>query len=88
MDPAAARGPMEETLADPDWSMRLRAAKWLVAQDPASDALAKIRPAPVTVPPDTYEAPRLITPAFSPHASTSIPRRAWCRWNSRRSMRR
>ena len=48
--------------------MRLRAAKWLVAQDPAHDALAKIRPAPVTVPPDTYEAPRLITPAFSPHA--------------------
>jgi cyclophilin family peptidyl-prolyl cis-trans isomerase/HEAT repeat protein len=68
LDPAAARGPMEETLADTDWSMRLRAAKWLVAQDPASDALAKIRPAPVTVAPDTYEAPRLVTPAFSPHA--------------------
>jgi cyclophilin family peptidyl-prolyl cis-trans isomerase len=66
IDPAAARGPMEETLADRDWSMRLRAAKWLVAQDPASDALVRIRPAPVTVAPDLYEAPRLITPAFSP----------------------
>jgi cyclophilin family peptidyl-prolyl cis-trans isomerase/HEAT repeat protein len=66
IDPAAARGPMEETLADRDWSMRLRAAKWLVAQDPASDALVRIRPAPVTVPPDLYEASRLITPAFSP----------------------
>ena len=57
---------MEETLADRDWSMRLRAARWLVAQDPASDALSRIRPAPVTVAADLYEAPRLITPAFSP----------------------
>ena len=58
--------PMEETLADRDWSMRLRAARWLVSQDPASDALSRIRPAPVTVAADLYEAPRLITPSFSP----------------------
>jgi cyclophilin family peptidyl-prolyl cis-trans isomerase/HEAT repeat protein len=66
IDPAAARAPMEETLADRDWSMRLRAARWLVSQDPASDALARIRPAPVTVAADLYEAPRLITPSYSP----------------------
>ena len=66
IDPAAARAPMQETLADRDWAMRLRAARWLLAQDSASDALTRIRPAPVTVPPDTYEAPRLTAPAYSP----------------------
>jgi cyclophilin family peptidyl-prolyl cis-trans isomerase/HEAT repeat protein len=66
LDASAARGPMEETLADRDWSMRLRAARWLVSQDPASDALSRIRPAPVTLAADVYEAPRLITPTFSP----------------------
>ncbi|AMY12571.1 putative peptidyl-prolyl cis-trans isomerase [Luteitalea pratensis] len=66
IDPAAARAPMEETLADRDWSMRLRAARWLVSQDPASDALSRIRPAPTAVAADLYDAPRLITPSFSP----------------------
>ena len=66
IDPAAARAPMEETLADRDWAMRLRAATWLVAQDPTSDALTRIRPAPVTVAAELYEAPRLITPSYSP----------------------
>ncbi|MGV3519419.1 HEAT repeat domain-containing protein [Luteitalea sp.] len=68
IDPAAARGPMEETLADRDWAMRLRAARWLVAQDPASDALGRIRPAPVAVAADLYASTRLITPAYSPQA--------------------
>lgn len=74
IDVAAARGPMEETLADRDWAMRLRAARWLVAQDPASDALARIRPAPVTVSPETYEAPRVVTPAFSPQVYLDTPK--------------
>lgn len=68
VDRAAARGPMEETLLDRDWSTRLRAAKWLVAQDASSDALSRIRPAPELVPDQMYELPRLITPAFSPQA--------------------
>jgi cyclophilin family peptidyl-prolyl cis-trans isomerase/HEAT repeat protein len=66
IDPAAARAPMEETLADRDWAMRLRAATWLVAQDRASDAFSRIRPAPVTVEASLYEAPHLVTPSFSP----------------------
>lgn len=68
IDPEAAVAPMQETLADRDWSMRLRAARWLVGRDPASDALTRIRPAPVTVAADVYEAPRLIAPPFSPQA--------------------
>ncbi len=68
IDPALARAPMEETLAEPDWAMRLRAARWLVGQDPASDALTRIRPAPVTVAADLYESPRLVTPAYAPQA--------------------
>ncbi len=68
LDPAAARGPMEETLADRDWSTRLRAARWLVTQDAASDALARIRPAPAQVPAEVYALPRLVTPTFSPQA--------------------
>ncbi len=66
IDPAAAREPMEETLADRDWAMRLRAAKWLVARDPASDALTRIRPAPVRFGPDVYEAARVTAPEYSP----------------------
>jgi cyclophilin family peptidyl-prolyl cis-trans isomerase/HEAT repeat protein len=66
IDPAAATGPMTETLADRDWAMRLRAAQWLVARDPASDALARIRPAPVTVAAEVYEAARVVAPPYSP----------------------
>lgn len=66
VDPAAARGPMEETLAEKDWSMRLRAAGWLLSQDPSSDAMTRIRPAPTTVAAEVYAAPHLLTPAYSP----------------------
>jgi cyclophilin family peptidyl-prolyl cis-trans isomerase len=64
LDPAAARAPMEETLADKDWAIRLRAARWLVAQDASSDALTRIRPAPITVTPDVYAS--AIQPPYSP----------------------
>jgi HEAT repeat protein/cyclophilin family peptidyl-prolyl cis-trans isomerase len=64
LDPAAARAPMEETLADKDWALRLRAARWLVAQDASSDALTRIRPAPVTAAPDVYTS--AIQPPYSP----------------------
>jgi cyclophilin family peptidyl-prolyl cis-trans isomerase/HEAT repeat protein len=66
LDPAAARGPMQEALGDRDWALRLRAARWLVAQDASSDALERIRPAPTSVAADVYAATRLITPAYSP----------------------
>ncbi len=66
LDPAAARGPMEETLSDRDWAMRLRAARWLVAQDPSSDALTRIRPAPVSQAAGRYAAAHLVSPAYSP----------------------
>ncbi|BCS35589.1 hypothetical protein TBR22_A48230 [Luteitalea sp. TBR-22] len=66
IDPAAATGPMTETLADRDWAMRLRAARWLVARDASSDALTRIRPAPVTVAAELYEAARLVSPPYSP----------------------
>jgi len=66
IDPAGARASMEETLADRDWAMRLRAARWLVAQDATSDALTRIRPAPVSAAPDLYAAPRLTGPPYSP----------------------
>ena len=74
IDPAAARGPMEETLADKDWAMRLRAARWLTSQDPASDALVRIRPAPVTLPAEAYEAVHLITPPYSPQVFIDTPK--------------
>jgi cyclophilin family peptidyl-prolyl cis-trans isomerase/HEAT repeat protein len=74
IDPAAARGPMEETLAERDWAMRLRAARWLVARDPASDALVRIRPAPTTVAADLYDATRLVTPTYSPQAYIETPK--------------
>lgn len=74
LDPAAARGPMEETLGDQDWAIRLRAARWLVAQDPGSDALTRIRPAPVSVPAETYDAARLTSPTYSPQVYVDTPR--------------
>ena len=57
---------MEETLGEKDWSMRLRAARWLLSQDPSSDAMTRIRPAPTTVAAEVYAAPHLLAPAYSP----------------------
>jgi len=56
-------------LADKDWAVRLRAAQLLKQFDPASDAMARIRPAPTTAAPSgSYEAPRLISPQYSTQA--------------------
>lgn len=66
LDAAAARAAMQEALTDRDWALRLRAARWLVAQEGSSDALARIRPAPTSVPAEVYAATRLITPTYSP----------------------
>ena len=74
IDPSAARAPMEATLADRDWAVRLRAARWLVAQDASSDALTRIRPAPVTVASDVYASAS--QPPYSPQVFIETARGA------------
>jgi HEAT repeat protein/cyclophilin family peptidyl-prolyl cis-trans isomerase len=59
---------LNEALADKDWAVRVRAAALLAQLDPASDAVARIRPAPSPHTTAEYEAPRLITPTVSPQA--------------------
>jgi cyclophilin family peptidyl-prolyl cis-trans isomerase/HEAT repeat protein len=54
-------------LADPDWSLRLKAASLAHALDATSQAAAAIRPAPGR-PIVPYDAPELISPSVSPHA--------------------
>ncbi len=44
--PAEATPVLDEALADKDWAVRVRAAALLTQLDPASDAAARIRPAP------------------------------------------
>jgi cyclophilin family peptidyl-prolyl cis-trans isomerase len=53
---------LKTALADKDWALRLRAAALLKPLDPSSDVDAQIRPAPTTLAPDVYQAPRLVTP--------------------------
>ena len=52
---------------DPDWAVRVRAAEHLAELDPAFDAAAAIRPAPLRLPLEAYRAPTLVTPSVSPH---------------------
>jgi HEAT repeat protein/cyclophilin family peptidyl-prolyl cis-trans isomerase len=53
---------LKTALADKDWALRVRAAALLKPLDPSSDVDAQIRPAPTTLAPDVYQAPRLVTP--------------------------
>src|SRR5439155_14945080 len=66
---AAATPALTSALADKDWAVRVRAARLLAQLDPAAgrEAEAQIRPAPTTLPPETYEAPRLVHPDVSTH---------------------
>lgn len=68
IDPAAAEPRMRAALADGDWSVRLRAARWLEARHPGESLAAAIRPAPSRHPLDYYNAPHLTAPAVSPIA--------------------
>ena len=61
----AAAPVLKTALADKDWALRVRAAALLKTLDPSSDADAQIRPAPTTVAPDVYQAPRLVMPPVS-----------------------
>jgi cyclophilin family peptidyl-prolyl cis-trans isomerase/HEAT repeat protein len=74
LDAASAVTFYEAALADPDWSVRLRAARWLEARTPDGSALDRIRPAPTGRPVGFYEAERLVAPKVSPHAFIDTPR--------------
>ena len=56
---------LKDALADKDWALRVRAAALLKPLDPSTNADAQIRPAPTNLPPDLYQAPRLVTPPVS-----------------------
>jgi cyclophilin family peptidyl-prolyl cis-trans isomerase/HEAT repeat protein len=58
---------VKATLADPDWSLRLRAAALLRELEPAAETVQAIRPAPGT-PIGRYDAAELVSPTVSPHA--------------------
>ena len=63
---AAALETVKAALADPDWSLRLRAAALLRKLEPTASVPA-IRPVPGT-PVVRYDAPELVAPTVSPHA--------------------
>ena len=50
---------------DTDWAVRVRAASLLKQFDPSTDADTQIRPAPTTLAPDRYRAPRIASPPVS-----------------------
>jgi len=65
---AAALPVLQTALTDKDWTIRIRAAGLIKQLDPnriGGDIDAAIRPAPTTVPAETYQAPRLVTPPVS-----------------------
>jgi cyclophilin family peptidyl-prolyl cis-trans isomerase/HEAT repeat protein len=64
---AEASETIKAALADPDWSLRLRAAALLREIDPAAETINAIRPAP-GAPLAPYDAPELVAPSVSPHA--------------------
>ena len=68
LGPAAARDTLKKALADRDWALRLKAARYLKEIDPAAsaDVDTAIRPAPTTVDRAVYET--LAAPKISPHA--------------------
>jgi cyclophilin family peptidyl-prolyl cis-trans isomerase/HEAT repeat protein len=61
---AAALPTLKAALADPDWSVRLKAARLLA---PTADLAAAIRPAPARRDAAWYAAPELVNPTVSPH---------------------
>jgi HEAT repeat protein/cyclophilin family peptidyl-prolyl cis-trans isomerase len=66
---AAATAVLKAALGDKDWAIRVRAARLLGQLDPAaaSEAEVQIRPAPTTLPAETYQAERLVNPPVSTH---------------------
>jgi cyclophilin family peptidyl-prolyl cis-trans isomerase len=64
---AEAGETVKAALADPDWSLRLRAAALLREFDPAAETVNAIRPVPGS-PIVPYDAAQLVAPSVSPHA--------------------
>ena len=64
---AEATPVLKSAFADKDWTVRVRAVMLLRELDPAAaaDADAQIRPAPTTLAPDVYQAPRVVNPTVS-----------------------
>jgi len=64
---AAATPVLKTALADKDWAVRVRAVQLLKQIDPGAgaDLDMQIRPAPTTLPADTYQATRLVSPPVS-----------------------
>jgi HEAT repeat protein/cyclophilin family peptidyl-prolyl cis-trans isomerase len=58
---------LTSALGDKDWAVRLRAAQLLKQFNPSTDAMVRIRPAPVAHP-EVYQAARLISPPYSTQA--------------------
>jgi len=68
---AAALPVLNSALTDKDWAIRVRAAGIIKQLDPngiGGDIEASIRPAPTTLAPDAYAAPRLVAPTVSTQA--------------------
>jgi len=62
---------LQTALGDKDWAVRVRAAALVKQLDPngaGATVDAAIRPAPTTVPAETYQAARIVTPPVSTHA--------------------
>ena len=57
---------LETALGDPDWAVRVHAARLLAAIDPSRPHRHTIRPAPAA--PVAYDDPALVSPPNSPHA--------------------
>ncbi len=68
IDPAAAEPRMRAALEDSDWSVRLRAARWLEARQPGDSLADAIRPVPSRHAADYYATPHLVSPEVSPIA--------------------
>ncbi len=64
---AVATPVLRTALGDKDWAVRVRAAMLLKQLDPtsAADVDRQMRPAPVTVPSETYQLTRLVNPPYS-----------------------
>ena len=63
---AIARATLQQALADPDWAVRVRAARQLAELTPGVDRSPDYRPAPVRRSVD-HTSPNLVSPTVSPH---------------------
>jgi cyclophilin family peptidyl-prolyl cis-trans isomerase len=65
--PAPALPLLKGALADPDWAVRLKAARLLAPLTPTVDLAGAIRPVPARHDAAWYVSPELVRPTVSPH---------------------